>query len=139
MLLQICACFCSIFRNSRISSSRGMYISFTRGLILIEIPWCKTNLNIGVALLSVMSILNILHTCSSVSIDNFEQVNADWEANIAQNAVISPNFLVWKFCGKTIRPKLCGNCVFPQNFHTRKSDEITAFYAVLLVNNLLNK
>ena len=66
-------------------------------------------------------------------------MNADWEANIAQNAVISPNFLVWTFCGKAISPKLCGNCVFPQNFHTRKSGEITAFYAVLLVNNLLNK
>ena len=40
------------------------------------------------------------------------------------NAVISPNFLEWKFCGNAqfpkIHPKLCGNCVFPQNFHTRK-------------------
>ena len=23
----------------------------------------------------------------------------------------------------------CGNCLFPQNFHTRKLDEITVFYA----------
>ena len=50
--------------------------------------------------------------------------------------VISPNFLVWKFCGKTQfplsanRPKLCGNCAFPQNFHTMKLGEITVFYAV---------
>ena len=29
------------------------------------------------------------------------------------------------------RPKLCENCVFPQNFHTRKLVEITAFFAVL--------
>ena len=29
-----------------------------------------------------------------------------------------------------IRPKLCGNCAFPQNFHTKKLGEITAFYAV---------
>ena len=27
------------------------------------------------------------------------------------------------------RPKLCGNCAYPQNCHTRKSGEITAFYA----------
>ena len=28
------------------------------------------------------------------------------------------------------RPKLCGNCAFPKNFHTRKLGEITVFYAV---------
>ena len=27
-------------------------------------------------------------------------------------------------------PELCGNCVFPQNFYTRKLGEITVFYAV---------
>ena len=27
-------------------------------------------------------------------------------------------------------PKLCGNCAFPQNFHTRKLGEITVLYAV---------
>ena len=27
-------------------------------------------------------------------------------------------------------PKLCGNCAFPQNLHTRKSVEITVFFAV---------
>ena len=29
-----------------------------------------------------------------------------------------------------IRQKLCRNCAFPQNFHTRKLGEITVFYAV---------
>ena len=29
------------------------------------------------------------------------------------------------------RPKLCGNCTFPQNFHTMKLGEITVFYAVI--------
>ena len=29
-----------------------------------------------------------------------------------------------------IRPKLCENCAFPQNFHIRKLGEIRAFYAV---------
>ena len=29
-----------------------------------------------------------------------------------------------------IGPKLCGNCAFLQNFHTRKLGEITVFYAV---------
>ena len=37
------------------------------------------------------------------------------------NTVISPDFLVWK---------LCRNCAFPQNLHTRKSGEITVFFAV---------
>ena len=27
--------------------------------------------------------------------------------------------------------KQCGNCDFPQNFHARKLDEITVFFAVL--------
>ena len=31
---------------------------------------------------------------------------------------------------RAIRPKLCGNCAFPQNFHTRKLGKVTAFYAV---------
>ena len=29
-----------------------------------------------------------------------------------------------------IRPQLCRNCAFPQNFHTMKLDEILLFYAV---------
>ena len=29
------------------------------------------------------------------------------------------------------RLKLCGNCAFPQNVHTRKLGEITVFFAVL--------
>ena len=33
---------------------------------------------------------------------------------------------------QAIRPKFCGTCDFPQNFHTRKLDEITVFYAVLV-------
>ena len=28
------------------------------------------------------------------------------------------------------RPKLYGNCVFPQNVHTKKLDEVTVFYVV---------
>ena len=40
----------------------------------------------------------------------------------AKNTIISPDFLVWKFCG---------NCAFPQNFRTRKSGEITVFFAVV--------
>ena len=53
----------------------------------------------------------------------------------AKNSVISPDFLVWKFCRKVkfrvVRPKLCGNFAFPQNLHTGKSGEITVFFAVL--------
>ena len=49
----------------------------------------------------------------------------------AKNTVISPDFLCGSFCGKAQFPKLCGNCGFPRNFHTRKSGEITVFFAVV--------
>ena len=52
---------------------------------------------------------------------------------------IEPNFLVCQFCGNEVpaefrakRPKLCKNCVFQQNFHTRKFGEIKVFYATFL-------
>ena len=58
----------------------------------------------------------------------------------AKDNLVSPNFLVWKFCGKEHfphsfgrnRPKLCGNCSFPQNFDTRKLGETALFLAVNL-------
>ena len=34
---------------------------------------------------------------------------------------------------RPIRRKLCRNCAFPKNFHTRKFGKISVFYAVLLV------
>ena len=48
----------------------------------------------------------------------------------AKNTVILSNFLVWEFCGKANHPKLCGNCAFEQNFHTKKLGEITLFFVV---------
>ena len=45
------------------------------------------------------------------------------EIHCLKNTVISTHFPMPKFYGKAQfpnRPKLCGNCVFPQNFHTRK-------------------
>ena len=55
----------------------------------------------------------------------------------AKNTAISPNFLVWKFCGKSQFPQfsLRGNCAFPENFRTRKLGEITIFHAVVVVFN----
>ena len=44
--------------------------------------------------------------------------------NHCENIVILPSIL------GANRPKLCGNCAFPQNFHTRKLGEITVFFAV---------
>ena len=38
-----------------------------------------------------------------------------------------------------IRPKLCGNCAFPQNFHTNKLGEISVFYASWTFDRVLNK
>ena len=37
-------------------------------------------------------------------------------------------------CAKYL--KFCGNCVFPQNFYTRKLGEITIFYAVESINKV---
>ena len=35
-------------------------------------------------------------------------------------------------CTYTVnRPKLCRNCAFPQNLHTRKLGEVTAFFALV--------
>ena len=57
--------------------------------------------------------------------------NVYFKAITAKNTVISPNFLVWKFCGKAQFPYSFGRLarnyaetVFPQNFHTRKYGEI---------------
>ena len=56
-----------------------------------------------------------------------------------KNTIISPNFLLWKFCGKAQFPHSFGrfavyeNCVFPQNFHTRNIGEITVFFAVIFI------
>ena len=36
--------------------------------------------------------------------------------------------------GTAIRLKLCGNCAFPQNLHTRKLGEIGVFYAVSVIS-----
>ena len=44
-----------------------------------------------------------------------------------KNTVILLDFLV--------RPKLCVNCAFPQNFHNRKLGEITVFFAVFDSSN----
>ena len=52
-----------------------------------------------------------------------------------ENAEISPNFLVWKFCGNAQFPQNFGQFgqfkAFPQNSHTRKIGEISVFYAVV--------
>ena len=61
---------------------------------------------------------------------------------ISQNNEILPNVLVWKFCGKAqvcaeFRAncsKLCENYAFPQNFNSRKLDEILIFYAMTILS-----
>ena len=45
----------------------------------------------------------------------------DFLNQAADHCVKCCNFQqVWKFWGARFRPKLCGDCAFPQNFHTRK-------------------
>ena len=52
---------------------------------------------------------------------------------------VVPYYLEWNHTLRKIPncPKLCGNCAFPQNFHTRKSGEITVFFALIAFWNLL--
>ena len=38
------------------------------------------------------------------------------------------NVLFFYFSDNAIRPKLCRNCAFPQNFHTKKLGEIKGFW-----------
>ena len=53
----------------------------------------------------------------------------------AKNTAISPNFLMWKFCGKAQFPHSFGLLArnyaetkpFPQNFHTKILGKITVF------------
>ena len=49
--------------------------------------------------------------------------------NTGKNSVISPDFLVWTFYGKAQFPHSFGRFA-PGNFHTRKSSQITLFFAV---------
>ena len=79
-------------------------------------------------------------TTSADTNDKPNKVNRHQEKllHTTKNTAILPDFLVQKFCGKVqfraIRPKLCGNCAFPQNFHTRKSGKIMVFFAVSAIN-----
>ena len=61
---------------------------------------------------------DLLHCVKNRNFNKFSGVE------ILQKRILSVEFQV-------IRSKLCGNCAFPQNFHTRKLDEITVFHAVL--------
>ena len=56
-------------------------------------------------------------------------INSKEITRTAKNTVISLDFLA-------IRPKLCGNCAVPQNFHTKKSGEITVLFAVSPINKI---
>ena len=82
----------------------------------------------------------ILITCETYWLLEQCGQSASWDriSYSAQNTVILPNFLVWKFFGKVQLShsfrnhlKLCRNCAFQQNFYIRKLGEITVFYAVL--------
>ena len=61
----------------------------------------------------------------------------------ALNIVISPNFLVWKILWKrtvsaefpAIRPKLCGKCAFPQNFHKENKVNLRYFMQSIILNH----
>ena len=56
-------------------------------------------------------------------------------ASRGHHCVKCRNFNLISWCGNFVernsfRPKLCGNCAFPQNVHNKKLDEITVLYAV---------
>ena len=45
--------------------------------------------------------------------------------------------MVWKSFGKAqFCPKLCGNCAFLHNFHTKKLGKIAVFYVVIISSQL---
>ena len=74
---------------------------------------------------------------SSFSKYPFELGGASWvlpldlvNGNTAKNIVISPNFLVWKFCGKANRPKLCVNCAFHKIFTPGNQVKLRFFRSV---------
>ena len=53
-----------------------------------------------------------------------------------------PKFHLISWCGNfvestVIRSKLCGNCAFPWNFHTKKLGQIRVFCAVIIIVSLL--
>ena len=50
-----------------------------------------------------------------------------------KNTVISPKFLVWKFCGKAHFPRFTRNYAETVPFH--KIGEITVFFTATNVNN----
>ena len=64
---------------------------------------------------------------SNVNIHYVKYRNFTWfpSVEILRKGTISAYF-------QANRPKLYGNCAFPQNFHTKKLDEITVFYAVIV-------
>ena len=55
-----------------------------------------------------------------------------------KNTAMSPNFLVWEFCGRTVSavlndsPETMRKLRLPQNCHTMKLGKITVFFAVPL-------
>ena len=64
-----------------------------------------------------------------------------WKNSVQNNDTLLAAFhcvkyrnLTW-FSGMEISPKLCGNCAFPQIFHTKKSGKILVFYAVFVTYN----
>ena len=78
------------------------------------------------ALLQIISQTNI--DCCILKVCNDENL---WQYTM-QNTKISLNFMMWKFSGKDISPKLYGNWVFSQNFHTMKLGEILVFSTVIV-------
>ena len=67
----------------------------------------------------------------------FSQIILDKFWYLLSITVISPDFLVRKFCRKAQfrynferAARNCRNCAFPQNFHTTKSGEFTVFFAM---------
>ena len=66
--------------------------------------------------------------CYVTRCNNYCFPSGNLVGNTAKNAVISPNFLMWTFSGKTVSAQfLYGNCAFPQNVLAGKLGEITVF------------
>ena len=70
---------------------------------------------------------------------NKDQGNVQFTSCVQGNVLLRkiPYFYLISWRGNFVerhsfRMKLCGNCAFPQNFHTRKLCEVTVFFVVLV-------
>ena len=96
---------------------KGIYnIAPTEWIPFIDYSCETQTLILQIALQILVKILVTNHRKKCHNFTEFPGVEILWKGTVSA-----------KF--RAIHPKLCGNCAFPQNFHTWKLGEIAVFYA----------